>query len=36
MIECRRLAIAARNPTDKAFWLRLMERWQVLESQGVR
>jgi hypothetical protein len=34
--ECRRLAAAARNASDKAFWLRLVERWQVLESQKAR
>ncbi len=32
--ECRRLAAAARNAKDRAFWLRLVERWQALESQG--
>jgi hypothetical protein len=31
--ECRRLAIDARNPMDKAFWLGLAKRWQALESQ---
>jgi len=34
--ECRRLAAAARNASDKAFWLGLMERWQTLESRDVR
>ncbi len=32
--ECRRLAAAARNARDRAFWLGLLERWQALESQG--
>jgi len=32
--ECRRLAAAARNASDKKFWLGLMERWQTLESQA--
>jgi hypothetical protein len=30
--ECRRLAAAARNAGDKAFWLRLVARWQALEQ----
>jgi len=35
--ECRRLAAAATNAGDKAFWLGLMERWQTLEvRQPVR
>jgi hypothetical protein len=34
--ECRRLAAAARNAADRAFWLGLVERWQALESQSVR
>jgi len=34
--ECRRLAAAACNPSDKAFWLGLVERWQALESQKLR
>ena len=34
--ECRRLAAAARNASDKAFWLGLVERWQALESQKAR
>jgi hypothetical protein len=29
--ECRRLAAAARNARDRAFWLGLLERWQALE-----
>ena len=31
--ECRRLAIAARNDSDKAFWLDLVERWQAVEGR---
>jgi hypothetical protein len=31
--ECRCLAIDARNPSDKAFWLGLVKRWQALGSQ---
>ncbi len=30
--ECRRLAAAARNARDRAFWLGLVERWQALEN----
>jgi hypothetical protein len=30
--ECRRLAAAARNASDRAFWLGLVERWQALEN----
>jgi hypothetical protein len=33
--ECLRLATAARNAGDKAFWLKLVERWQALESQSA-
>lgn len=33
--ECRRLATAARNPSDKQFWLGLVERWQALQSQSI-
>lgn len=32
--ECRRLAAAARNASDKVFWLGLIE--QAVESQGAR
>jgi hypothetical protein len=32
--ECRSLAAAASNPGDRAFWLGLVERWQVLESRS--
>src|SRR5262249_2587172 len=31
--ECRRLAAAARNARDRAFWLGLVERWQALEGR---
>jgi hypothetical protein len=34
--ECRRLAAAATNASDKAFWLGLVERWQTLEIQTAR
>jgi hypothetical protein len=34
--ECRRLAIDARNASDKAFWLELVECWQALEIQKAR
>ena len=34
--ECRRLAAAARNDSDKAFWMGLVERWQTLESQTLQ
>jgi hypothetical protein len=34
--ECRRLAAAARNASDKAFWLGLVERWQAVESRSTR
>jgi hypothetical protein len=30
--ECRRLAAAARNANDRAFWMGLVERWQALEN----
>jgi hypothetical protein len=30
--ECRRLAAAARNAGDKAFWLGLVARWRALEN----
>jgi hypothetical protein len=33
--ERRRLAAAASDASDKAFWSGLMERWQTLESRGV-
>jgi hypothetical protein len=32
--ECRSLAAAACSPGDRAFWLGLVERWQVLESRS--
>jgi hypothetical protein len=31
--ECRRLAAAARNDSDRAFWLGLVERWQAVENR---
>jgi len=31
--ECRRLAAASPNASDKAFWLSLMQRWLALESR---
>ena len=34
--ECRRLAAAARNANDKAFWLGLVARWEALESQKLQ
>jgi hypothetical protein len=34
--ECRRLAAAARNASDKAFWLGLVARWQALEIQKAQ
>jgi hypothetical protein len=34
--ECRRLAAAARNAGDRAFWLGLVERWQAVESRSAR
>ena len=34
--ECRRLASVARNASDKAFWLRLVARWQALEVQKAQ
>jgi hypothetical protein len=34
--ECRRLAASARNASDRAFWLGLVERWQAIESQRGR
>ncbi len=33
--ECRRLATAATTPSDKAFWLGLVERWQALEARTM-
>jgi hypothetical protein len=42
-VECRRLAAAARNTSDKKFWLGLVKRlqalqnrWQALEGRSVR
>jgi hypothetical protein len=34
--ECRRLAAIARNASDKAFWLGLVERWKALENQKAQ
>jgi hypothetical protein len=34
--ECRRLAIDARNTSDKAIWLRLVECWRAPEIQKAR
>jgi hypothetical protein len=34
--ECRRLAIDARNASDKAFWLGLVDRWQALETKKAQ
>jgi hypothetical protein len=34
--ECRRLAFVARNASDKAFWLGLVARWEMLESQKLQ
>jgi hypothetical protein len=34
--ECRRLASVARNASDRAFWLGLVERWQALENQKAQ
>jgi hypothetical protein len=34
--ECRRLAIDARNASDKAFWLGLVARWQALEIREAQ
>jgi hypothetical protein len=31
--ECTRLAAAARNDRDRAFWLSLVARWRVVESK---
>jgi hypothetical protein len=31
--ECSRLAAAARNDRDRAFWLSLVARWRVVESK---
>jgi hypothetical protein len=34
--ECRSFAAPARNASDKAFWLALVERWQALEIQKAQ
>ncbi len=31
--ECRRLAATARNTSDRAFWLELVERWEVVSAR---
>ncbi len=31
--ECSRLAAAARNDRDRAFWLGLVARWRTVESR---
>jgi hypothetical protein len=31
--ECTRLAAAARNDRDRAFWLSLVARWRMVESK---
>jgi hypothetical protein len=31
--ECSRLAAAARNDSDRAFWLSLVQRWRAVESR---
>jgi hypothetical protein len=34
--ECRRLAAAARNTHDKAFWLGLVEFWEAARQRYLR
>jgi hypothetical protein len=34
--ECRHLAAAATNASDRAFWLGLVQRWQALENQKAQ
>jgi hypothetical protein len=34
--EMRRLAAAARDASDKAFWLGLAERWQAARQRCLR
>jgi hypothetical protein len=34
--ECRDLAAAATNASDRAFWLGLVERWRALENQRAQ
>ncbi len=34
--KCRRLAAAARDADDRAFWLGLVERWKAVESRSAR
>jgi hypothetical protein len=35
-IQCRRLAAAARNADDKAFWLELAERWEEARRRCLK
>jgi hypothetical protein len=34
--ECRHLAAAARDDSDRAFWLGLVERWLTVENQKTQ
>ena len=34
--KCRRLAAAARNADDRAFWLGLAERWKAIDSRSAQ
>ncbi len=34
--ECRHLAAAATNASDRAFWLGLVEPWKALEIQKAQ
>ena len=34
--ECRRLASATRNRSDRTFWFALVEQWQAVESRSIR
>ena len=34
--KCHRLAAAARNADDRAFWLGLAERWKAIESRSAQ
>lgn len=34
--KCHRLAVAARNADDRAFWLGLAERWKAIESRSAQ
>ena len=35
-MKCDRLAAAARNANDRAFWLGLAERWKAIESRSAQ